>query len=86
MAHSGAHIRIPPRPCSTVSTPTIAALFHLLYQRLPITTATMKWEEEGYTRKDEHGNMISIVPLSFPRIPRDADSICLDLTCHVGGV
>ena len=21
----------------------------------------MKWEEEGYTRKDEHGNIISVV-------------------------
>lgn len=28
----------------------------------------MKWEEEGYTRKDEHGNIISIVRDPPPHI------------------
>ena len=29
----------------------------------------MKWEEEGYTRKDDHGNIISIVCAPVPSRP-----------------
>ena len=46
----------------------------------------MKWEEEGYTRKDEHGNMISIVRIALPCRHRDVHSVWFGLNGHVGGV
>ena len=46
----------------------------------------MKWEEEGYTRKDEHGNMISIVRTAIAYLLDRVAPLCRGLTFRIGGV
>lgn len=48
----------------------------------------MKWEEEGYTRKDDHGNLISIVRSPIPPFPPPRYGILHvpRLTSHAGGI